>query len=496
MRQSFSTVGTPYVPRTVPQTRLDYALLQRGAQYLSVFLLIVAPLTKDPLPFAFGALVPWVVLKIVGRPGMPAAVGYFLVWQWGQAFARTLQAMVDGETLAGGPYGASVERAYWYTLCGVVVMAIAFRLALTRLRPPTRQALTAHLDWRPQDLALLYGVGLLVSAASHFAAHKVGSLDQPLQALAELKVVALFMLFAHVVSTGKGTKILLGVVGFEIVSGFSGLFGDFRAVFIYLLVAAIAARMRWTGTMAVAAAVWFAILTVLGLFWTSVKQDYRELATASSDSQNVKAGLSTRLGYLGGRATSLEDIDWGEAAYGLIIRLAYVDIFGNVISVQEVAPEQDTMRQWQDAIEHVTKPRFLFPDKPVLSDIEVYFRLARGDESEAIRWGTSISVGYMAENFVDLGFPGMLVGVFALGLLLGGICRYVMSTKLPWIMREALALVCIYTTGHNGVEVSLPKFLGAAVMFFLVYALVIRFVFPIVLRWLETRSNLAAAQPS
>lgn len=496
MRQSSSTVGTPYAPRAVSQTRLDYALLQRGAQYLGVFLLIVAPMTRDPAAFAGGAIVPWIVLKIVGRPSMPAAIGYFLVWQWAQAFARVIQAIADGETLATGPYGVSVERAYWYTLCGVIALAIAFRLALSRLRPPTRQSQWAHLDWRPQDLALLYGVGLLIAAVSRFAAGHVGGLEQPLEALAELKVVALFMLFANVVATGKGAKILVGVLAFEVVSGFTGLFGDFRAVFIYLLVAALAARIRWTGTMAVAAAVWLAILIVLGLFWTSVKVQYREIATASSDSQQVKVGLSTRLGYLGNRATSLEDINWGDAAYGLVMRLAYVDIFANVISVQEVSPELQVMGQWQDAVEHVTKPRFLFPDKPVLSDIEVYFRLARGDESEQIRWGTSISVGYMAENFVDLGFPGMLAGVFVLGALLGLVCRYAMTRKLPSIMREALVMVCIYTVGHNGVEVSLPKFLGATVMFFLVYALLIRFAFPAVLGWLETRSRIAAAQPS
>src|SRR5262249_46528997 len=157
---------------------------------------------------------------------MPAAIGYFLVWQWAQAFARVLQAMVDGETLAGGLYGVTVERAYWYTLCGIITLAIAFRIVLSRLPAPTRQSLWAHTRWRPQDLAVLYGIGLMISAAARFAGNHVGSLEQPLGALAELKAVALFMLFAQVVATKKGGKILLGVLAFEVVSGFTGLFGD------------------------------------------------------------------------------------------------------------------------------------------------------------------------------------------------------------------------------------------------------------------------------
>jgi hypothetical protein len=50
-----------------------------------------------------------------------------------------------------------------------------------------------------------------------------------------------------------------------------------------------------------------------------------------------------------------------------------------------------------------------------------------------------------------------------------------------------------YAIAANGVEVSLPKLAGATVMTFIVYALPIKFVFPIALRWLDTRA--AAARP-
>jgi hypothetical protein len=164
--------------------------------------------------------------------------------------------------------------------------------------------------------------------------------------------------------------------------------------------------------------------------------------------------------------------------------------------VQESSPEQGVMRQWQDAIEHVTKPRFLFPNKAALSDTDVYVRLARGNPSEEIRLGTSISVGYMAENFVDLGFPGMLAGIFVIGLVFGLIMRYFMSLKVPWILREGVVLAFALNVSLNGVEMSLPKLFGAAFMFFLVYTLMARFAFPIGLKWLNGRAALGATQPS
>jgi hypothetical protein len=44
-----------------------------------------------------------------------------------------------------------------------------------------------------------------------------------------------------------------------------------------------------------------------------------------------------------------------------------------------------------------------------------------------------------------------------------------------------------FTMSHDGVEVSLPKTLGAAVMFFLVFLLLQKFAFPRIVQWLDHR---------
>ena len=110
--------------------------------------------------------------------------------------------------------------------------------------------------------------------------------------------------------------------------------------------------------------------------------------------------------------------------------------------------------------------------------------------------GTSISVGYMAENFVDFGFPGMLGGLFVIGLMYGVVIRYFMTLKVPWILREGVVLAFVMGVSHNGVEMSLPKIFGATVMFALVYTLLARFVFPQALTWLRGRAAIGQPQLS
>jgi hypothetical protein len=491
MTMTTLAVRAPPVPVAV---RLDHALLRRAFLAIGLMLVVFAPFTPDPIEFAVGALVPWLLLRIVGTPTLPAAIVYFLLWQWLQVYARTLVSLADGVEIARGLYGPWVLDAYWYMLASIVVLALALRAVLGNARPPTPRQATAHLAWRPIDLFQFYLGSLLVSSAGRVLGDAIVALDQPMEAVARVKTIALLMLFGGVLSSGKGTGFLLGAVMVELVIGFSGLLGDFRSVFIILFISALAVRIRWTAITSIIVAAGAIILVVLGLFWTSVKAEYREVATGSSDSQNVKMSLDTRFGYLGGRVASAGEIDWGLASYALLNRLAYVDIFGSVIGVKLVSPEQGDFRQWSDALGHVFQPRFLFPNKPGLSDTEVFVRLARGDAAEQMRSATSISVGYLSENYVDLGFPGMLAGVFVIGLFVAGACRYFIAVPLPWIAREGIVLAYIYAIGNNGVEISLPKLLGATVMTFAVYALLIRFVFSIALRWLDTRAAAARHQ--
>jgi hypothetical protein len=194
--------------------------------------------------------------------------------------------------------------------------------------------------------------------------------------------------------------------------------------------------------------------------------------------------------YLGKKAMAFGDIDLADTSYTLLVRFAYVDIFASVIDVQELSPEPIFMRQWKEALAHVFQPRFLFPDKPDLSDTDVYIRLTRRFLFDEVSSGTSISVGYMGENFADLGFPGMLAGIAVIGIILAACMRILMSFNLPQVMREGMAMAFTFAMARDGVEVSLPKMLGAALMFMIIFVSVIKFIAPRIVQWLDFGATL------
>jgi len=475
---------------------LDYGFLQRVFLILGLLLALVAPFSRDPLPFAVGGFVPWIVLSMIGRPTMPVAVIYYLIWQWGQVFARVVLSTMDGETLAGGGYGPGVLNAYWYMLASIVVLALTFRLILGNLPPPTREDQQAHLEWRPLDLFVLYCGMLVLAVGSTAAIRVIPGLAQQFEAVSRLKIVAEFLLFATVLATGRGGKLMVAAVLVEIVIGFSGLLSEFRGVFVYLAMAAIAARIALSGTAIVGGIIWFSVLLALGVFWTAVKTEYRDYLFGGEETQRSAVPFSERIAYLGALAFSPDTIDWAAASYAMLGRFAYVDIFGSVIGAQEGARGTVPMRQWQEALDHVFKPRIFFPEKAALSDTETYARLTGTDPALVLRASTSISVGYMCENFVDLGFPGMLVGMLVIGTLFALIIRYFMRSRLPWMVRQGIVLAFVYNIAASGVETALPKLFGSAVMFFIVYLLLVKFVLPAGLKWLNTRADMEAPRPS
>jgi len=471
--------------------RLDYSMLRKFAFGFGLFIVFISPACPDPLALGVGAFTPWLILRLVGTPTMPAAIAYYLLSQWLQVFARAFLALVDGEPMAHSINGPWVVNAYWYMLASTVALALACKVALGGLQPPSEENWSAHLYWRPVDVFLVYLASSVIAQMAGLTFG--GALFQFFEAIARVKIIAVFLLFTSVMSVGVGWPFLFAVLAIEIISGMTGLLGDFRGAFVFLGTAALAAQIRWTPRTTGYAFVASFALIALALFWTAVKFDYREVATGGGgESQALQISTSERMGYMFGRIAGAADIDWGQASKTLLERLAYVDITGLVINVDLASAEQQSMRQWRDGLSHVFQPRFLFPEKPALSDTEVFIRLTKADLLENMRGGTSISVGYMAENYVDFGFPGMLGGVFATGLIVALVIRFFFSFDVPWMVRQGTALAFVYSICASGLEISIPKILGTTVTFTVAYGLALKFAFPVGQRWLENRARQAS----
>ncbi|MDQ3206477.1 MAG: hypothetical protein M3Q40_08260 [Pseudomonadota bacterium] len=409
-----------------------------------------------------------VVVRLLWRPGEPPALLYAMGYHWMQASILLLYADMDGRVLDSLGYGPMVETATWLTFAGILVVALGMRLGAGRNHGQLAQrsvvAIASQLSIRRLFVASLGAIVLTVVASR--LAYVVSGLVQPILALALLRWVVVF-LFTYVVLARHSGYLLLAVVfGVEILIGFLGFFSDFKTVLIVMLLAALTSPSALRGIRLRAAGGLVLLILVLGIVWTGVKSDYRAFLNQGTGQQVVLVPVGERVAKLGQLITSMTPASFGDSVVTLVERVTYVYYFGQALETvpRDLAHEQGLL--WREAVQGAVVPRLLNPAKRIIDDSErtSYYtgnRVAGADQ------GTSISLGYMAESYIDFGPVGMMFPLFVWGLFVGLLYRsLIRATRYPLLGFACAAVLVALRVSE--LEQSNLKMVGATLLAFLV----------------------------
>lgn len=306
----------------------------------------------------------------------------------------------------------------------------------------------------------IYLLFYLISVLSGFL-YSLSStnLIQLLYALSSLRWVFFFILTYVTFSHSENTKIFWFIAfSVEFLLSIGSFFSDFKIVILFTIFGIIATHTRLALSRMLF--VTFLCISLIGLAitWTAVKKDYREYASDGNNTQAVQIDFSERLEYLQKLTSNLSDSDIKQAFYEFLERLSYVNFFGVVLQeVPEYIPHQSGAI-WLDAFIRPFTPRILFPEKTAINDSERtnYFtglNVAGNDR------GTSVSLGYMAEAYIDFGKTGMMLVIFLYGCFIGLVYRW--FTNIPdanGLLGMGLATHILYTAAP--LESSITKVFG------------------------------------
>jgi len=210
------------------------------------------------------------------------------------------------------------------------------------------------------------------------------------------------------------------------------------------------------------------VVLALCIAWSVIKSDYREFLNQGSGEQEVVVPVSARLDKLEELAGNLDRRSLEEGMETLIMRVSYVNFFCLcILNVPENIPHEHGAL-WLGAVKHVLMPRFLFPNKPEIKDSERtahYTGVAVAGEEQ----GTSISIGYMGESYIDFGRFGMFAPVLLLGVFYGLIYRYFVYGGRRKVLGFAMATATL-VFGAYSMETSNIKLIGGNLTAFLVMA--------------------------
>jgi hypothetical protein len=121
-------------------------------------------------------------------------------------------------------------------------------------------------------------------------------------------------------------------------------------------------------------------------------------------------------------------MDWHDLGEGfdlLMQRVEYAEYFADVASQIPRSLPHTGGELWLDALTRPLMPRLFFPDKAIIDESELTARFT-GREVAGFEEGTQISIGYIAEAYIDYGIWGMMPLLFVLGLAQGASYRWLM----------------------------------------------------------------------
>jgi hypothetical protein len=454
--------------------------------YILTFFVLISP---DPILMFVSVLVLMFTFKLMWRENEPKHLLVNLVLNWmvvaillpyGSIFQKPLHelSIYKSDTIVYATWLAVLSQIFYlfgiYLPIQKLVVTKMDRLQVILSRYDGKKLFTTYVVYS-------FFTAILTPFLLGFSG------GQMLMGLVYFKWVFLTFLIVHTSVIPSNTKYVLLFVGFEILLSFSGFWSAFKD---YILVALGA---FFTLNRKISAKAFFAtLLTVIVTFfflvvWSASKGKYRAFLTGGQRSQNVvQTDQLNNIAVLWDIVSEdfssenfSESFDRGRDA--LIYRISYVEYFALALKQVPTFIPHENGKMLKDAIEHVLKPRILFPDKKVIYDSDItskYTGITFAGRDE----GTSFSLGAVAEAYIDFGAVYMFIPIFFFGIFFGWMYKTLMlkGYNIVWgICYSAPLFQYLWMFPVPG-----TKLLGWSITYFVNFYLINRYLVKYLDRWL------------
>jgi len=364
----------------------------------------------------------WVIWSVLPREQGPPVMRLALTCQWVQVtaglwyFALTSRRAL---TMDECDYQPMVVVG----LFSIISLALGLRWGTRRVRQgdpsPTR---ARQLPLSDGGLVGVVLTTALLAEVVLILADRYYTFNQILLALLPVRTAVVFLLFRRLMRPAPRWGLILLVLGFEVVLGFTSYFAAFKDPLMMLALCLIEVFDYRRESHWVRMAVLAGFMVAASVLWTGIKSDIRSHWNddfASSRLERLQA-----LGEAVGNWQPRSGSDPWAGTDALVDRMWAIRYPALALSRVPNDVPHTNGALLREVVLHVLQPRILFPDKAGKPSDSLKVREYAGVWVAGDEQDTSIAFGYVAESYVDFGIPLMFIPIFLCGALWGALLQW------------------------------------------------------------------------
>ena len=441
-----------------------------------------------------------VLIGLTWRAGEPPAFTFVVCFQWLFATVGYFLFQVTG-TFPGQDGLSPLDLSRAVTLCqfGLLAVAAGWRFALNGRRPHDVlrrdgdvYSIRRLLHW----VVALYSINWFIEIWPAIAG---SSWAQPVMTVLGVRAVLLAALCIETLRRHTGYRYAIAGVVYAILPQFVSVMSDFKDIVFIAIVASLSAWRPWaqsrrmrrrSAVMAAGAAVLTMALLYAGIVWVDgVKERWRQ-GVLTGRIAGSNANKLRELMRITDEAVAALNVE--RASLRLASRMSSgVAYFSMALArVPAVIPHQNGKLSGAGVV-HVTVPRIIFPDKPVLQSDSWMIREFAGARVAGAETGTSVGLGYLAEFYVDFGISGMVAALFLYGVTLGLLYRLISATA-PSAALFGGTVTFMFIQHFMNLDGNFAKQLGGIMQFTILYGAIFTAAGPSIHGYLSQRPSSGA----
>ncbi|QEK50319.1 hypothetical protein FYC62_00540 [Pedobacter aquae] len=432
--------------------------------------LIYSLLSVNPLHTFLAVVLPFILVKLSWKNDEAPILFTALMTQYMAISVKVFYANYSNlafDDISLHRYPDYINEAYYWGMGGLVTLALGIHFAIRGFKHTNNTSiLAASHQFNGDKLGKLYLLLAIAYPILFKLSFSIGGLQQPLSKLIEFKW-ALFFIFMIYAFYKNEKKMFLWIASAELLFSFTGFFSGFKDYFLILFIGMV---VLYGQNFKLQNIIPLGVILIVGFYtlmiWQYVKPAYREFLNAGQKTQTSVRSTEESLFKLYNLVTEIDSTGIKEGFEATVNRLSYIEFLSGAIEHVPYQLEHTNGELWLGAVERVLKPRILFPEKAAIDDSEKA-RLYTGQDYSGVESGTSISLGYFAESYVDFGKTGMLLILLVFGFVIGSIYRYILKQSPDLLIGTALTIPLFFVIFNY--ERALDKIFGALFMYLIIY---------------------------